>query len=177
MSPPMTTDAAAICANSPRDTGIESAIRIAVWNACKARGMSQDGSIQLVAQTLADPNLSAALRSRDALIAAEEACPLCEGKPLPAGMGCIAGCRDGVVLVTSANVLRNVKPLLERTAGAIVEWEVWQDDMPVATSTSEADALHYLMVYGQDGPVKLIRVERTEIVRAALQQNDEGEAA
>lgn len=65
-------------------------------------------------------------------------------------------------------------------AGAI-EWEVWQDDMPVATSTSEADARHYLMVYGQDGPATLVRVERTEVARAALhdaahlQQNGEGE--
>lgn len=95
---------------------VEGAIRIALWNACKARGMSQDGSIQLVAQTLADPALAAALRGRD----------------------------------------------------AVVEWEVWQDDMPVATSTNEADARHYLMVYGQDGPATLMRVERTEVARAAL---------
>jgi hypothetical protein len=110
----------------------------------------------------------------------EEVCPLCEGKPMPAGMGCIAGCREGIVLTTSANVLRNVKTWLERSADA-VEWEVWQDDMPVATSTSEADAQHYLMVYGQDGPATLMRVERTEIARAgrhdAKVMREEGPAA
>jgi len=38
----------------------------------------------------------------------EEACPVCEGKPMPLGSGCMAGCRDGIVLTTSANVLRNL---------------------------------------------------------------------
>jgi len=55
-----------------------------------------------------------------------------------------------------------------RGRDVVVEWEVWQDDMPVATSTDEADARHYLMVYGQDGPATLTRVERTQVARAAL---------
>ncbi len=38
----------------------------------------------------------------------EEACPVCEGKPVPSGSWCMAGCREGIVLTTSANVLRNV---------------------------------------------------------------------
>ena len=37
-------------------------------------------------------------------------------------------------------------------------WEVWQDDMPVAQSSDYTDAQHYLMMYAQDGPVKLVRV-------------------
>jgi hypothetical protein len=50
------------------------------------------------------------------------------------------------------------------------EFEIWQDDMPVASasaSTREAafkEALHYLSVYLQDGPVKLVEVARTTIV-------------
>ena len=37
-------------------------------------------------------------------------------------------------------------------------WEVWQDDMCVAGSDSIADAQHYKMMYGQDGPVKMVHV-------------------
>lgn len=40
-----------------------------------------------------------------------------------------------------------------------VMFEVWQDDMMVASSTDEADAIHYLAVYAQDGPAKLMRAE------------------
>lgn len=36
-------------------------------------------------------------------------------------------------------------------------WEVWQDDMPVAVSDSFPDAMHYLAMYQQDGPVTLMR--------------------
>lgn len=42
-----------------------------------------------------------------------------------------------------------------------VQWEIWQDDMMVASSTSEADAHHYLAVYSQDGPAHLVRAETT----------------
>jgi hypothetical protein len=42
----------------------------------------------------------------------EEACPICEGKAMGAGEFCPAGCREGRVLWTSANVLRNIKPFL-----------------------------------------------------------------
>lgn len=38
-----------------------------------------------------------------------------------------------------------------------VSWEVWEDDMMVASSSTEADALHYLAVYSQDGPVRLVK--------------------
>ena len=37
-------------------------------------------------------------------------------------------------------------------------WEVWQDDMPVAASSDYEDAQHYLMMYAQEGPAKLVRV-------------------
>jgi hypothetical protein len=47
-----------------------------------------------------------------------------------------------------------------RASGVVeVEFEVWQDDMLVASSTSEADARHYLAVYSQDGPATLMRSE------------------
>lgn len=57
-----------------------------------------------------------------------------------------------------------------------VTYEVWQDDEPVAGSTNEADARHYLEVYGQDGPAKLMRVVtiRTEI--ATTPASDGGKA-
>lgn len=35
------------------------------------------------------------------------------------------------------------------------DWEIWQDGMRVATSTDAADALHYAMIYSQDGPVTI----------------------
>ena len=37
-------------------------------------------------------------------------------------------------------------------------WEVWQEGLCVASSDSMAEAKHYLMLYGQDGPVTLMRV-------------------
>jgi len=37
------------------------------------------------------------------------------------------------------------------------QWEVWEDDLMVASSTDEADARHYLAVYSQDGPVRLLK--------------------
>lgn len=46
-----------------------------------------------------------------------------------------------------------------------VTFEVWEDDMLVASSTDEADARHYLAVYSQDGPVKMVKAVTT---RAAI---------
>lgn len=46
------------------------------------------------------------------------------------------------------------------------EFEVWQDDMPVATANSAdretalREARLYALVYGQDGPVKVAEVTR-----------------
>lgn len=54
-----------------------------------------------------DPARGAMALTRD------ETCPMCEGKKMGPGEFCIAGCRDGVVRWTAANVLRNVKPWLE----------------------------------------------------------------
>lgn len=42
--------------------------------------------------------------------------------------------------------------------GGDVDYEVWQGDEWVASASREADARHYAAVYGQDGPVKLVRV-------------------
>lgn len=36
---------------------------------------------------------------------------------------------------------------------AEITWEVWEDDLLVASSTEQADALHYLKVYSQDADV------------------------
>ena len=54
-----------------------------------------------------------------------------------------------------------------------IAWEVWQDDMLVASSTSEADARHYLAVYSQDGPARLVKAvtHRTDLTPPA---RDEG---
>ncbi len=35
------------------------------------------------------------------------------------------------------------------------EYRLLQDGMVVAASTSAADILHYALVYGEDGPVKM----------------------
>jgi len=42
-------------------------------------------------------------------------------------------------------------------------YEIWQGDLCVAGSDSLGDALHYLMVYSQDGPAKLYRLIRQEV--------------
>lgn len=57
-------------------------------------------------------------------------------------------------------------PPLEQLADS--EFELWQDDCWMAgTSGPREDALrdilHYAMVYGQDGPVKVYEVKRTLI--------------
>lgn len=60
-----------------------------------------------------------------------------------------------------------------------VTFEVWQDEICFATSTDEADARHYLEVYGQDGPAKPMRAVtvRTEIAATpASHASDGGEA-
>ena len=49
------------------------------------------------------------------------------------------------------------------------EFEVWQDGMPVASASASKvsdawrEAIHYAAVYGQDGPVEIVRVSRTTI--------------
>lgn len=51
------------------------------------------------------------------------------------------------------------------------EFEIWQDDMPVAMASASdvtnawREAVHYAAMYGQDGPVEIVRVSRT-IIRA-----------
>ena len=57
-----------------------------------------------------------------------------------------------------------VAPATPQPAGGVaqerdIQFEVWQDDMMVASSTSETDARHYLAVYEQDGPAYLVRAE------------------
>ena len=48
-----------------------------------------------------------------------------------------------------------------------LSYEVWQDDKPVATVDGDyfAEAFHYAMQYGQDGPVKIYKVIREEVYR------------
>ncbi len=49
------------------------------------------------------------------------------------------------------------------------DFEIWQDGMMVAgaSATDVADAwreaVHYAAVYGQDGPVEIVRVSRTVV--------------
>src|SRR5690606_10580951 len=59
-----------------------------------------------------------------------------------------------------------------------ITYEIWQDDMMVASSTDPKDASHYAAVYSQDGPVKVYTVLRSEwegpnggIVRGAGQMS------
>lgn len=48
------------------------------------------------------------------------------------------------------------------------EFEIWQDDMPVASASgprdlAEREARHYAVMYGQDGPVTIYEVTRKEV--------------
>ena len=45
-------------------------------------------------------------------------------------------------------------------------FEVWEDDLMVASASTEAEGLHYFAVYSQDGPVKLVRAETVRQVIA-----------
>lgn len=51
-------------ANRPADDGLEASVRIAVWNACRTRGQSQDVALKFVREVMADPALSTALRAQ-----------------------------------------------------------------------------------------------------------------
>lgn len=55
----------------------------------------------------------------------------------------------------------------ERPSGEPPEivYEVWEDDLLVASSTSKKEARHYHAVYSQDGPVHLVKAT---IYRTAL---------
>lgn len=61
--------------------------------------------------------------------------------------------------------------------GGDVDYEVWQDDEFVAGSSNEADARHYAAVYGQDCPVKLVRVVsyRTDLPTPPAVEGEAGE--
>lgn len=45
-------------------------------------------------------------------------------------------------------------------------FEIWEDDLMVASASTEAEGLHYFAVYSQDGPVKLVRAETVRQVIA-----------
>lgn len=55
------------------------------------------------------------------------------------------------------------------------EFEVWQDEQPVAwvnahsLSDAAREASHYAAMYGQDGPVEVKRVERVSVTAEQLQ--------
>ncbi|UXC93094.1 hypothetical protein EGM87_22625 [Sphingobium sp. RSMS] len=73
-----------------------------------------------------------------------------------------------------------LRALMARTPSALqalgqereTTFEVWQGDMMVASSTDEAEARHYCLVYSQDGPVRLVRAET---VRTPLPSAPSGE--
>jgi len=45
-------------------------------------------------------------------------------------------------------------------------FEIWEDDLMVASASTEAEGRHYFAVYSQDGPVKLVRAETVRQVIA-----------
>jgi len=45
-------------------------------------------------------------------------------------------------------------------------FEIWEDNLMVASASTEAEGLHYFAVYSQDGPVKLVRAETVRQVIA-----------
>lgn len=52
--------------------------------------------------------------------------------------------------------------VVEGESGEVdVSFEVWEDDMMIASSTDENDARHYHAVYSQDGPVRLVKAVTT----------------
>ncbi|WEK42932.1 MAG: hypothetical protein P0Y64_16565 [Candidatus Sphingomonas colombiensis] len=53
--------AALLSAAPPAPHDVEGDIRVAIWNAAKARGMSQDAAIALVAAAMNEPSMKRAL--------------------------------------------------------------------------------------------------------------------
>lgn len=47
-----------------------------------------------------------------------------------------------------------------------VQYEVWQDDMLVASSDILSDAQHFAMIYGQDGPLDVIVATTRRVIVA-----------
>jgi len=70
---------------------------------------------------------------------------------------------------------RSVPTELEASFAANPVWtdrddfEIWQDGMMVASASSSdlarawGEAVHYAGMYGQDGPVEIVRVSRTVV--------------
>jgi hypothetical protein len=46
--------------------------------------------------------------------------------------------------------------MMEEEAEITVEYEIWQNDELVASSSDLTDAHHYAMIYSQNGPVRLV---------------------
>lgn len=66
--------------------------------------------------------------------------------------------------------------ILAKPFDVSVTYEVWQDDMCQAGSNDLGEAIHYASEYGQDGPVKLVKVtSHTEDVTTALNPKEEGD--
>lgn len=59
-----------------------------------------------------------------------------------------------------ARKVASAEPVAQRDACGEREetWEIWEYGMCVAGADDLGDAQHYLTMYGQDGPVKLVRV-------------------
>lgn len=72
----------------------------------------------------------------------------------------------------SAMLAASPRPAATDQAGEVA-YEVWEDDMIVASSTDEADARHYHAVYSQDGPVSLQRAVTTRTMLIAAQPTDD----
>lgn len=116
--------------------------------------------------------------------ASEETCPICEGREMGPGEGCLAGCRDGKVLWTSANVLRNVKFWMDAdrreidrlradTKGlvdALEKIERWHGEFPDTGKFWDDETgrpMSYAACFGSNGERDFMR----EIAREALAQH------
>lgn len=69
----------------------------------------------------------------------------------------LKACREAFDLAT-----RYGRPAGDAVAADEITYEIWQDDMMVASSNDPKDASHYAAVYSQDGPVKVYTVLRSE---------------
>jgi hypothetical protein len=77
-----------------------SKIAIGIGKSCGADGARLPSNIYVIAEELLDALQEATQ---------EVTCPICNGKIMESGEFCVAGCRDGKVRWTSANVLNNTK--------------------------------------------------------------------
>ncbi|WP_140419313.1 hypothetical protein [Sphingobium sp. Z007] len=100
----------------------EAAAKVAESIYCVGDHLCRDEAASNIAKAIrALPIPAAEEKAAGIDLSREETCPLCEGREMASGEFCIAGCRNGIVLWTTANVLRNIKPWIDSDQRKIAE--------------------------------------------------------